>query len=353
MPSLKLSNPFRRGGDRPSLKERAANLKAAAGRIMRRKPGEAGADQGRRMVVAGSVASAVTVPLPALASACLPVGTTAPHPDQALFDAETAYLAARDSEHAAQAEHSHAYAAYEAALGELPAPLVAPEWALVETAHPGMRLGRDRIRFQITGGADEEIVYRWTVEGLNRAIAALPRAFGRAGTTPMRIRALRTLVPIAEAYEARMAEAKDRFHTVDLGRRRKEAGAATRQARNIIAEAVAITPAGLAVKVRRVVGGDWYKADRAWDGLLRSAASVSGVALADPFSGYDAAGCVQAWEAIGGRVLQGEPGFSANFHCPRSTSGEHADALRAETTRLIAELDEHRDAIEHHVRGRA
>lgn len=36
MPSLKLSNPFRRGGDRPSLKERAASLKATANRVMRR-----------------------------------------------------------------------------------------------------------------------------------------------------------------------------------------------------------------------------------------------------------------------------------------------------------------------------
>lgn len=34
MPSLKLSNPFRRGTDRPSLKERAATLKATAGRVM-------------------------------------------------------------------------------------------------------------------------------------------------------------------------------------------------------------------------------------------------------------------------------------------------------------------------------
>lgn len=37
MPSLKLSNPFRRGADRPSLRERAAALKATAGRVMLRK----------------------------------------------------------------------------------------------------------------------------------------------------------------------------------------------------------------------------------------------------------------------------------------------------------------------------
>ena len=34
MPSLKLSNPFRRGADRPSLKERAASLRATAARVM-------------------------------------------------------------------------------------------------------------------------------------------------------------------------------------------------------------------------------------------------------------------------------------------------------------------------------
>ena len=36
MPSLKLSNPFRRGADRPSLRERAAALRETAGRVMRR-----------------------------------------------------------------------------------------------------------------------------------------------------------------------------------------------------------------------------------------------------------------------------------------------------------------------------
>lgn len=34
MPSLKLSNPFRRGADRPPLKERAASLRATAARVM-------------------------------------------------------------------------------------------------------------------------------------------------------------------------------------------------------------------------------------------------------------------------------------------------------------------------------
>ncbi|KQQ37532.1 hypothetical protein ASF58_23475 [Methylobacterium sp. Leaf125] len=40
MPSLKLSNPFRRGTDRPSLKERAATLRATASRAMSRKPAD-------------------------------------------------------------------------------------------------------------------------------------------------------------------------------------------------------------------------------------------------------------------------------------------------------------------------
>jgi hypothetical protein len=35
VPSLRLSNPFRRGADRPSLKERAASLRATAERVMR------------------------------------------------------------------------------------------------------------------------------------------------------------------------------------------------------------------------------------------------------------------------------------------------------------------------------
>ncbi|TXN63520.1 hypothetical protein FV230_19925 [Methylobacterium sp. WL6] len=36
MPSLRLSNPFRRGAERPSLKERAAALRETADRVMRR-----------------------------------------------------------------------------------------------------------------------------------------------------------------------------------------------------------------------------------------------------------------------------------------------------------------------------
>lgn len=36
MPSLRLSNPFRRGADRPSLKQRAASLKATAAKVMRK-----------------------------------------------------------------------------------------------------------------------------------------------------------------------------------------------------------------------------------------------------------------------------------------------------------------------------
>ena len=44
MPSLKLSNPFRRSVDRPSLKERTASLKATAARVIGRKAPEQDAD---------------------------------------------------------------------------------------------------------------------------------------------------------------------------------------------------------------------------------------------------------------------------------------------------------------------
>ena len=44
MPSLKLSNPFRRGVDRPSLKQRAASLRATAARVMSRKPASPSTD---------------------------------------------------------------------------------------------------------------------------------------------------------------------------------------------------------------------------------------------------------------------------------------------------------------------
>lgn len=353
MPSLKLSNPFRRGADRPSLKQRAASLKASAARLMGRKTAGADADQGRRMMVAGSMAAAVAAPLPVLAGVSIPASEAAPHPDQSLFDAEAAYLAARETEIAAKAAHSRAYAAYTVALGDLPVSLIAPSWVLSATAHPGMPLGKDRIRFQIADASDGALTYRWTVEGLKRTIAALPRAFGKAGTTPKLIRHLRALLPAVEAYEARMSELATRFGTADARHWWTEAQTATRQARNRITEIVAVSPAGLAVKVRQATEGDWHKTDRVMGGLIRSAALVSGVALVHPSDDYDAAGWVKAWEAIGGRALKSEPWFPPSFHCPVGLSGEGGAALKAETTRLIAELEEHREAIERHVQSRA
>jgi hypothetical protein len=353
VPSLKLSNPFRRGGDRPSLKDRAASLKATAARLMRRKPAEVGADQGRRMMVAGSMAAAVAAPLPVLAGVGAPASEAAPHPDQSLFDAEAAYLAAREAEIAARASHSRAYAAYTVALGDLPVSLIAPSWVLSATAHPGMPLGKERIRLQVVDASDGTLAYRWTAESLRRTIAALPRAFGKAGTTPKLIRHLRALLPVVEAYEVRMAELATRFGTAETRRRWTEAQTAARQARNVIADAVAVTPAGLAIKVRQATEGEWRRADRAMGGLIQSAALVAGVALVDPDASYDAAGWVQAWEAIGGKALRDDAGFAPNFHCPLGTSGEDGAALKAETTRLIAELEEHREAIERHVKGRA
>ncbi|MCJ2045596.1 hypothetical protein MKK58_13785 [Methylobacterium sp. J-078] len=351
MPSLKLSNPFRRRADRPSLKDRAASLKASAARLMGRKPDEA--DQGRRTMVAGSMAVAIAAPLPVLAGAILPPSASSPHPDQSLLDAEVAYVAARNAERDAKADHSRAYAAYEAALGELPRALVAPTWVLVDTAHPGMPLGTERIRLQIADAPGDVVVYRWTVESLHRAIAAMPRVYGRAGTTPKAIRVLRDILPIAEEYEARMAEARAEFGLADTRRRWTEAQTATRLARNLISEAAAVTPAGLAVKVRQATEGEWQKTDRLTGGLIQSAALVAGVTLIDSNASYDAAGWVQAWEAIGGKALRDEAGFAPSFHCPFGTSGEDGAALKAETTRLIAELEEHRIAIERHVKGRA
>ena len=353
MPSLKLSNPFRRGIDRPSLKQRAVSLKATASRLMRRKPDEASADQGRRMMVAGSMAAVVAAPLPVLASAALPVAIAGPHPDQALLDAEAAYLTAQEAERMARAAYSEAYAAYSAALGDLPVELYLPAWVASATTHPGMPLWKYQIQRRMVDSPSAAFAYRWTANGLKKTIAALPEAFGRAGRTPHIIRELRALIPAAEAYEARQAQLQRRFGTVEAMRKWKEAQIATRQARNLIGEAVAVTPAGLAVKVRRATEGDWYKMDRALGGLIQSAALVAGVALVDPHADYDVAGWVQAWKAIGGRALKGEPGFPANFHCPRGTSGEHAAALKAETTRLIVQLEENREAIERHVQGRA
>jgi len=341
---------FRQGAPRPSLKERAASLKAMAARLVKRQSGEITADQGRRMMVVGSVAAAVGAPLPVLAGAALPVAE--PHPDQALFDAETAYLAAREAEIAAQEASSRAWDAYWIVVGDLPLVLVAPRWARSDTAHPNMPLRREGVYLAGALTPDRERVAIWTAKSLRRTISAMPRIYGRAGTTPKIIRSLRAILPVAEAYEARMADANARFGVREAQDKTDDAREAVRLSRCIIREAMATTPAGLAVKVRQVAEGDWLKADNAVGGLIRSAALVAGVPLIHPSADFDAAGWVTAWEGIGGRALKGEPGSGPNFYCPLNVAPERAAVVNGELTRLIRLLEEHRDAISRYVQAR-
>lgn len=293
MPSLKL---FHRNPAKPTLRERAASLKAGLARITRRpEPQEANA--GRRSVVVGTLAAAV--PLPVLA---LPAPSSAPHPDQALLDAEAGCLRAEAAAKAAERTADDAYAGFRAALGPFPTQLLMSPW---ETRHFGSYPGtiaRYRTPTHLIHHDDRlNPDHGWTAEGLQRAIAFAPSLFGRAGQTPHRIRRWRTLLPIATAYDARHDALKQQFQVRELRTEEEATGKAARVARARLARMPATTVQGLAVHTRTLADTAWYNEDSSHTALLLSAAAITGIALRQP--DFDVPAWVTAWEKTGGRIF--------------------------------------------------
>ncbi|MER2250867.1 hypothetical protein ABS772_13180 [Methylorubrum podarium] len=303
---------FRRNPDRPTLKARAASLKAGLSRLIQRPAQHAEADQGRRSVMVASVAAAV--PLPALAyspealAAAVPAPAllSGPHPDQALLDAETNLSRALEAQQAARQAASRAWGLIEDVLREFPAPLVPSDWetALVQRlAAKGLLSGyADMHQVPRWQRAEDGQIWQqvWTGKALRMVIEHAVPVLGQGGQTPHRIKRWRELLPVADIFDARVAAVRtlsdydrlrDASHAVD---------AAVLDLRFAISRSVAATADGLAVHVRLLIASDRRRRNTEFEPLLLSAAALTGTDLRLPY--FDVPEWVAAWERSGGRI---------------------------------------------------
>ncbi|MHC2016240.1 hypothetical protein [Methylobacterium sp. CM6247] len=265
---------------KPTLRERAASLKASLSRLGRRPA--AGADQGRRSMVAGSIMAAM--PLPALA---LPAPAAA-HPDQHLLDALDALMRAREIETAADEAHDVAWAAVWAVMKEVPADLRATRWECDSLSPPLQKpVWGAWLRFHYVPALSEENDHlhsshcAWRGAVLRKVITLAVPVLGRGGQTPHRIRRWKAILPLADAFDARVAEVEAATGYVELEKALKAARDGVKALRVELSRNVATTPEGMAGLVRVLAESSWKDTGGAWPNLLRSAANVSGVPLAD------------------------------------------------------------------------
>lgn len=298
MPSLKLSNLFRRDPAAPSLRERAAELRGAL------------TGQTRRTVMAGTMAAAV--PPSVLA---LPAPEPAPHRDQALLNAEADCLRADAAAAAAENASTCASSAFRAALGPFPVDLLMTSWearrfGMFPCAGAVMRLPTHLVHYEDQTNPD----YGWTAKALQCAIEVAPSLFGKAGQTPHRIRRWRSLLPVATAYDAHHDALKREFRVREL---RAESDAATKakhRARARLQRIPATTVEGLAVHTRTLASTCWYDGGTPYTALLLSAAAITGVTLRQ--SEFDVPAWMAAWERVGGRVEWHADTEEWAFVCP-------------------------------------
>lgn len=309
--------------ERPSLKGRAADLKAGLKRLTGRPEPEAT----RRAVVVGSLAAAV--PLPALAMPA-PEPEAMRHPDQDLFDIEALCARADAAEEAADAACEDAHVAFRAALGPFPVELLMTTWE-AQTFSPFFA-GRARLRLPIRFVHHADRLNPdpgWTAEALRRAIGAAVTLFGRGGQTPHMIRRWRSLLPAATAYDARHDDLERQFRTSALSDECQDAKRTARRARALLHRTPATTVEGLAVHTRALSSTAWYESGSPYAILFQSAAAITGVALRQP--DFDVPAWLVAWEEVGGRVEYCAKRDEWAFIHP-STSGASAetrDRIRA------------------------
>ncbi|KQP16543.1 hypothetical protein [Methylobacterium sp. Leaf93] len=274
-----------RDANEPSIRDRAAALRASAARVIRREPlDQAGND--RRVLIAGSLAAAM--PLPAIAMVEGPVSTISPDAD--LLSAGERYLRAKKAEEAAREAWGNAWRQV---------------YPVLQTCPPALLVTRDE-KFAVLGGwrwpsrlgvnlrhlptrpedsgkptAADYIGEAWTGQALREAIRQAVTLMGRGGQTPHRIRRWHQMLPIADAFDAQMQgiEAASNYQGLRLARR--EAEMELHAARLAIHGMVATTPEGLAVLTRLIGSYSWKDSGYGMPDLLRSAANVSGVDLAE------------------------------------------------------------------------
>lgn len=307
-----LRNLVRRPAERPTLKERTAMLKAGLARLVRRPVRAEEADQGRRSVMVASVAAAM--PLPALtysaaASASVPaVPALLPglHPDRALLDAEAALFRALDAEQVAKQAASHAWGLIEEVLRQFPAALVPSEWEAALVQHftsKGLLSGYASLHQvpQWSRADDDQVWQRvWTGKTLRTLIAHAVPVLGQGGQTPHRIKRWRELLPMADAFDARVACVRSLSNYEQLRDESHAAAATISDLRYALSRMVATTPEGLAVHVRLLAASDRSRRKTEFEPLLLSAAALTGTDLHLPY--FDVPEWVAAWERSGGRI---------------------------------------------------
>lgn len=300
---------FRRNPDRPTLKARAAILKAGLSRLIQRPAQHGQADQGRRAVMAGTVAAAI--PLPALAlghPAAPPIAAVSadPHPDRALLDAEAALLRALETEAKAKQASEAAADVVDAVLKRRPVALVPLwwEWDLF-TSWRCRTLWSQYVRFRHIPGTDLPEDHQrwhnaWTGDALRLAISQAVPALGRGGRTPHYIRRWRALLPIADAFDAEVEAVEALTNCRRLANERLAASGDVRKLQADINGMVAGTIDGLAVHARVLAKSEWYRENTAYTPLLLSVAAVTGTELSRP--DFDVPAWIATWEGCGGRI---------------------------------------------------
>lgn len=300
---------FRRRADAPTLKERAVTLKAGLSRLIHRPASSAEANQGRRAVMAGTVA--VAIPLPALAlarpaSPAVAAVSDALHPDRALLDAEAALVRALDVEAKAKQASEAAADAVDAVLKRRPVALVPLSWEWdLFTSWRCRTLWSQPVRFRHILGTDlpedhQRWQNAWTGEALRLAISQAVPALGRGGRTPHYIRRWRALLPIADAFDAEVGAVEALTNCRRLANERLAASGDMRKLQADINGMVAETIDGLAVHARMLAKSEWYRENTAYTPLLLSVAAVTGTELSRP--DFDVPAWIAAWEGCGGRI---------------------------------------------------
>lgn len=327
---------FRRIAERPSLKERAADLKAGLARLTGRSEPEAT----RRAVVVGSLAAAV--PLPALAMPA-PEAEAGPHLDQALLDAEAELLRASAAAKAIGEARAAAADAMHNALGPFPADLLMTPWeqhrfAAFYSSHGVLRLRTHRVHHEDRLNPD----FGWTAEALRRVIEVAPSIFGKAGQTPHRIRRWRGLLPAAETYDARHDALQEHHRIRDLRAESDAAEKAVRRARARLHRIPATTVEGLAVHTRLLASTAWHESNTTYTALLLSAAAITGVKLRQ--SDFDVPAWIAAWEQVGGKVEWWPTTEEWAFICPPLAGA--SEEVREQVRNLSYEKSSHSAVID-------
>jgi hypothetical protein len=233
-------------------------------------------------MVAGSIMAAM--PLPALA---LPA-PAAVHPDQLLLDTLGALTRAREVEAAADDAHDIAWTAVWAVMKQVPDELRATEWECDSLSPPLQKpVWGTWLRFHHVPALSEDSDHlhashcAWNGAALRTVIALAVPVLGRGGQTPHRVRRWKAILPLADAFDARVAEVEAATGYVERERELKAAREGVSALRAKLSRNVATTPEGMAGLVRVIGGYSWKDTGGAWPNLLRSAANVSGVPLAD------------------------------------------------------------------------